>query len=57
MYGFTVYTQIFSDLTDRSLGRHIFEDFRALHAQANFHSNFGKSPAAPKTNYQTKIKY
>ena len=47
MYGFTVYTQIFSDLTDRSLGRHIFEDFRALHAQANFHSNFGKSPAAP----------
>jgi hypothetical protein len=34
-------------LTDRSLGRQIFEDFRALRAQANFHSNFGKSPAAP----------
>ena len=46
----TVYTQIASqnsDLTDRSLGRQIFEDFRALRAQANFHSNFGKSPAAP----------
>ena len=35
-------------LTDRSLGRQIFEDFRALRAQANFHSNFGKSPAAPR---------
>ena len=35
-------------LTDRSLGRQIFEDFRALRAQANFHSNFGKSPPAPR---------
>ena len=31
-------------------GRQIFEDFRALRAQANFDSNFGKSVFTPMSN-------
>jgi hypothetical protein len=31
-------------------GRHFFEDFRALRAQANFDSNFGKSVFTPNAN-------
>jgi len=36
-------------------GRQIFEDFRALRAQANFDSNFGKSLFTPSGNMKLHL--
>ena len=38
-------------------GRQIFEDFRALRAQANFDSNFGKSLFTPTQSQRARILY